>query len=147
MQTQIRQKFRHEAQCAIDLLRVVDCDGDGHRAERDFAHFDVCGVLEVKGREAVGAAWGELIEKQGAIRAKYVCDRFKSEFKYEHVYPFPIYEKKDKGGRIMYYMIHASDHPEASTLMYRAYGKALDIKESDQQLELLRDLISQGPKT
>jgi len=83
--------------------------------------------------------WAELIKKQGAIRAQYVCDRFKSEFKYKHVYPFPIYEKKDEGGKIMYYMIHASDHGEAPVLMNRAYGKALDIKEAVEQLEFLKD--------
>ncbi len=42
----------------------------------------------------------------------------------------------------MYYMIHASDHDDAPKLMNRAYGKALDIKESDEQLELLRDALS-----
>ena len=83
--------------------------------------------------------WTELLKKQGAIRAQYVCDRFKSEFKYKHVYPFPIYEKKDEGGRIMYYMIHASDHDEARVLMNRAYVKALDIKETGKQLDFLQD--------
>ncbi len=39
----------------------------------------------------------------------------------------------------MYYMIHASDHTETPALMNRAYGKALDIKESDEQLEFLKD--------
>jgi len=85
------------------------------------------------------SSWIELTKLQGALRAQYVCDRFKSEFKYKHVYPFPIYEKKDEGGRIMYYMIHASDHDEARVLMNRAYGKALDIKEADEQLDFLKN--------
>lgn len=85
------------------------------------------------------ANWTELIKMQGAVRAQYVCDRFKSEFNYKHVNPFAIYEKKDKGGKIMYYMIHASDHDEAPVLMNRAYGKALDIKETGEQLEFLND--------
>jgi three-Cys-motif partner protein len=84
------------------------------------------------------STWTELLRKQGPIRAQYVCSRFKSEFTYKHVYPFPIYEKKDEGGRIMYYMIHASDHDEAPVLMNRSYGKALDIKENSQQLEFLK---------
>jgi len=50
---------------------------------------------------------------------------------------FPIYEKKDEGGRVMYYMIHTSDHDEARVLMNRAYGKALDIKETGKQLDFL----------
>jgi three-Cys-motif partner protein len=85
------------------------------------------------------ASWVDLLKKQGATRAQYVCDRFRSELKYKYVYPFPIYAKKDKGGRVMYYMIHASDHGEASGLMNRAYGKALDIKETEEQLDFLRD--------
>lgn len=79
---------------------------------------------------------------QGATRAQYVCDRFRSDLKYRHVYPFPIYEKKDQGGRVMYYMIHASDHDEAAILMNRAYGKALDVKETNEQMDLMRDGIS-----
>jgi three-Cys-motif partner protein len=82
--------------------------------------------------------WIELLKRQGAARARFVCDRFKSELKYKHVYPFPIYEKKDKGGKVMYYMIHASDHNEAPVLMNRAYGKALDLKETGEQLEFLK---------
>jgi three-Cys-motif partner protein len=80
--------------------------------------------------------WPELLGKKGCDRALYVCDRFRSELKYKHVYPFPIYKKPDQGGRIMYYMIHASDHDEAPMLMHRAYGKALDIKETPKQLNL-----------
>jgi three-Cys-motif partner protein len=82
--------------------------------------------------------WPELLEKQGSVRAQHVCNRFKSELKYTYAYPFPIYEAKDKGGRIMYYMVHASDHDEASVLMNRAYEKALDIKEAGKQLDLIK---------
>jgi len=56
--------------------------------------------------------WIELLKRQGAARARYVSERFRSELNYKHVYPFPIYEKKDKGGKVMYYMIHASDHDD-----------------------------------
>jgi three-Cys-motif partner protein len=83
--------------------------------------------------------WSELLKMHGVIRAQHVCDRFKSELRYKHVYPFPIYEKKNGGGKVMYYMIHASDHDDASALMSRAYGKALDIKETAQQLDFLQD--------
>ncbi|HWV98943.1 MAG TPA: hypothetical protein VNZ64_04540 [Candidatus Acidoferrum sp.] len=85
------------------------------------------------------STWAELLTKRGFLRAQHVCDRFRTELKYKHAYPFPIYEEKDKGGRVMYYMIHASDHDEAAVLMNRAYGKALDIQESVEQLEFLKD--------
>jgi len=85
-----------------------------------------------------GADWKQMVARTGALRAQYVCERIKKEFNYTHVYPFPIYERKEKSGKVMYYMIHATDHPEAPKLMWRAYGKALDPKESGAQLELLR---------
>lgn len=90
--------------------------------------------------------WTKLLTKHGSERAQFVVDRFKSELKYKHVYPFPIYEKKDEGGRVMYYMIHASDHDEAPVLMNRAYGKALDIKESSEQLDFLKAFTDQKPQ-
>jgi hypothetical protein len=36
----------------------------------------------------------------------------------------------------MYYMIHATDHPEAPKLMERVYNKALQVKEPLDQLQL-----------
>lgn len=90
------------------------------------------------------ASWNELLDSHGSIRAQYVCDRFKSEFNYKNVYPFPICERKDEGGRVMYYMIHASDHDEAPKLMWRAYGKALDIKETPEQLDFLTERLAKN---
>jgi len=89
--------------------------------------------------------WPKLLTLRGAERAQFVADRFRSELGYKHVYPFPIYEKPDEGGKVMYYMVHASDHDDAPRLMSRAYGKALDIKETKEQLELLKLGPSMGP--
>lgn len=69
-------------------------------------------------------------------------DRFKNELGYKHVWPWPIWEREDGGGRVMYYMIHATDHDEAPKLMSRAYRKAVDPTEPIEQLtleELLKD--------
>lgn len=55
--------------------------------------------------------------------AKLFVSRFKNELKYRSATAWPIYSKGD-GGRIMFFMIHASDHPEAHKLMYRAYKQA-----------------------
>jgi len=38
-------------------------------------------------------------------------------------------------------MVHASDHTEAPILMWRAYGKALDRKETSEQLDLLKESL------
>jgi three-Cys-motif partner protein len=81
--------------------------------------------------------WKDLLKWTGVGRAHFVCDRFRSELKYKYVFPFAIYERKERGGRVMYYMIHASDHDEAPTLMNRAYGKALEPTEAPDQLDFL----------
>ena len=55
-------------------------------------------------------------------RARVLCSRFRDELGYAYSDPFAIHEKGD-GSRTMYYMIHASDHPEACRLMSRAYRR------------------------
>jgi three-Cys-motif partner protein len=70
------------------------------------------------------ATWKKLIERRGIERGLYLADRFKSEFGYKYAYPFPIFGRKD-GGKMMYFMVHASDHPEATPIMFRAYNKSV----------------------
>lgn len=79
--------------------------------------------------------WQSLRELRGLHRAKLVCDRIKSEFGYKSVLPWPIHGKKDGRGRVMYYMIHATDHSEAPNLMHRAYHKAVVEKEPPEQFQ------------
>jgi three-Cys-motif partner protein len=56
--------------------------------------------------------------------AELVRNRFESELGYKHTAAYPIFDKNE-GNRIMYYMIHASDHDEAPALMVRAHHKAV----------------------
>ena len=58
-------------------------------------------------------------ERTSVDRARALCRRFRNELGYAYAEPFAIY-KKGEGLRTMYYMIHASDHPEACLLMSRA---------------------------
>ncbi len=84
----------------------------------------------------------------GTVRAQLVANRFEQELGFKKAVAYPIHSER-RGGRVMYHMIHATDHPEAFSLMVRAYRKVsgrpdLDIK--DQQLdleELLREIQSQ----
>jgi three-Cys-motif partner protein len=69
-----------------------------------------------------------------------VVQRFKEELGYWSVKGWPIYAKP-QGGRTMYYLIHATDHPEAPLLMARAYTHTALPKESPGQLELELGLI------
>ena len=61
----------------------------------------------------------------------------KDELGYKHVYAYPIYSREN-GGRILYHMIHASDHDEAPKIMNRAYRNALNNREELKRLQ--RDL-------
>ena len=90
--------------------------------------------------------WPKLLEIKGVERVQFVANRFTSELGYKYAYPFPIYEKQGGQGRVMYYMIHASDHGEAPMLMNRAYGKAQEIKEPQEQLDLFIKKSGNGPQ-
>lgn len=76
--------------------------------------------------------WKILRRMKRFERALFLADRFQNELGYESALPWPIHEKKN-GGRVMYYMIHATDHPEAPNLMHRAYHKAVSPIENPQQ--------------
>lgn len=49
-----------------------------------------------------------------------MSERFKNELGYSHAYAYPI-QKEGKQGRVMFWMIHASDHQRAPELMWQAY--------------------------
>lgn len=68
--------------------------------------------------------WIDLRLKTSWELAELVRERFQDEMGYRFSAAYPIYDKK-AGGKIMYYMIHASDHDEAPALMVRAHHKAV----------------------
>jgi hypothetical protein len=80
--------------------------------------------------------WEILWDLKADQRRDLIVSRIKQEFGYKSVKPWPIYEKKGGGGAIMYYMIHATDHPRAPDLMRLAYTKAVTPKEPLDQLKL-----------
>lgn len=80
--------------------------------------------------------WRDFITMKDSAISQTFVDRFRNELDYKSVKQWPIFEKP-YGGRIMYYMIHATDHPEAPMLMSRAYKRAVQPKETITQLSLL----------
>jgi three-Cys-motif partner protein len=64
--------------------------------------------------------WQTVAQMTRDQRAVELRRRFETELGYRFVMAWAIYEAKETN-RIMYYMIHASDHPEAPKLMERAY--------------------------
>lgn len=77
--------------------------------------------------------WKSLQGVKHFDRAQIFVKRIKEELGYASVKAWPIYDKKG-GTNVMYYMIHATDHPVAPHLMARAYGKAVsaDIETAEQ---------------
>lgn len=82
-----------------------------------------------------GSDWSCLRDARGVERAKLVADRFRAELGYWAATPYPIYQRPS-GGRTMYYMIHATDHPAAPGLMRRAYERTVSVPLEEDQLPL-----------
>jgi three-Cys-motif partner protein len=97
-------------------------------------------IAALKERQKLELWWGR--DDYESIRdlkpldtALLVAKRLREELAYASAKPWPVFEKQN-GGNVMYYMIHASDHPEAPVLMHRAYSRAVQPKETAEQLML-----------
>jgi three-Cys-motif partner protein len=97
-------------------------------------------IATTKNKGEIDAWWGrpdwdELVDKPHHEIARAFKQRFE-HLGYKYVWPFPIFDR-GSGGRVMFYMILATDHIDAPALMWRAYDQAVhDVKGWDQ-LELL----------
>ena len=80
--------------------------------------------------------WSQFMKVHASERGIALAERFRKEFRYRFAFSYPIYERDGKGGKIMFWMIHASDHPEAPKLMVRAYNNAVAPLEPMEQLML-----------
>lgn len=67
--------------------------------------------------------------------ARLFTHRFRKELGYASAAAWPIYERQGGEGKIMYFMIHATDHPEAPKLMNRAYKNATLAAEPMDHLQ------------
>ncbi|HRI90524.1 MAG TPA: three-Cys-motif partner protein TcmP [Accumulibacter sp.] len=76
--------------------------------------------------------WKSLALMSGQARASEFVERFKSELGYKYATPWPILNR-GSAGKVMFHMIHATDHDEASALMYRAYRKATNAPDPQDQ--------------
>lgn len=77
--------------------------------------------------------WQDLSGMRPQAMMETLVSHFKCELGYKTATPWPIYEREG-GGRTMYHMIHATDHEAAPHLMARAYEKAVQPKETPEQL-------------
>jgi three-Cys-motif partner protein len=78
--------------------------------------------------------WSDLQGMDGTIRAKMVAKRFEDELGYGKATVYPIHSERHRG-RVMYHMIHATDHAEASPLMIRAYRKVSGRSDVDVPIQ------------
>ncbi|WP_419909372.1 three-Cys-motif partner protein TcmP [Hoeflea sp.] len=78
--------------------------------------------------------WKNLVSSSGQTIAVRMAERFRDELGYRYVKAYPIYERDKGEGRVMFHMIHASDHPEAQNLMARAHRNVTKVPEPEKQL-------------
>jgi three-Cys-motif partner protein len=71
-----------------------------------------------------GPDWEQLEQLNTEAVNDHFRRRFLRELGYRYVIPWAIFER-DEESRIMYYMIHASDHPRAPKLMEDAYRRTV----------------------
>jgi len=80
--------------------------------------------------------WPKLRTMPAQSCANWFCERFTNELGYQYAHAWPIYDRKE-GHRVMYYMVHATDHREAPKLMNRAYRAATgQVREEQLPLDL-----------
>jgi len=86
--------------------------------------------------------WPKLREMSRDSRRDAIVHRMEKELGYKYVMPWQIFKRKT-GGLVMYYMIHATDHPQAPVEMSRAYRNTVLPLEPVEQLEFWAQ--SKGP--
>lgn len=138
---------QHTFECEWKSLRALA----GHKTSNkiELFYFLATGWLEraiagtTRNHHVIRKWWGRddwqaLATMRSFDRAQLFASRFKAELGYKHAHAWPIYDKEGGARRVMYHMIHASDHDEAPKLMSRAYRKANEPKEDlgDLQKEL-----------
>jgi three-Cys-motif partner protein len=81
-------------------------------------------------------SWRDLVSENGEKIAIRMAERFRDELNYRYVRAYPVFAKQRGAGRVMFHMIHASDHPEAHNLMKRAHRNVVQPAETEEQLEM-----------
>ena len=76
--------------------------------------------------------WRDLARMTSLAIAELVRQRFQDELNYKFVAAYPIFDRNE-GNKIMYYMIHGSDHDEAPALMVRAHHNAVRARPPIQE--------------
>jgi three-Cys-motif partner protein len=132
---------QHTFECQWETLEAIAAYKHAHKIE--LLYFIGSGWLDrafaaistERGAAEVQAWWGRddveaLKRLRGIQRVMAFAERFANELDYRYVTPWPI---RDVDGRIMYYLVHASDHHDAPDLMARAYRGIRRRSEPDTE--------------
>lgn len=130
---------QHTFECRWETLEAIAAYKTDHKIE--LLYFIGYGWLDrafaaistSEGAANLQAWWGRddlaaLRQLRGVQRVLAFAERFANELDYRYVTPWPI---RDTSGKVMYYLVHASDHPEARKLMARAYRRVRSGPQSD----------------
>jgi three-Cys-motif partner protein len=79
--------------------------------------------------------WPAMLSMSRWKRQDELRKRFQTELGYKYADSWPIYGRKAQKTRIMYFMIHATDHNEAPKLMRRAYLSSV-YRDASEQLSM-----------
>ncbi len=142
-----------EATFALLDQRTFECDWStvqalaGHKSTNKIELFyffptgwlsrSISGLKERKEEQMVrwwgDSSWTELVGKRTNVQVQMMLTRIQS-LGYADVKSWPIFERENGGGKVMYHMIHATDHDEAPKLMWRAYRR---VGSGDADVEQL----------
>ena len=82
--------------------------------------------------------WRQLLGVRQSDAADIMSGRIRS-LGYKDVKAWPITQKEQGEGRVMYHMIHATDHLEAPKLMYRAYTQLVNYPIEVEQIDWINN--------
>jgi three-Cys-motif partner protein len=88
--------------------------------------------------------WATLRPMAPAAIADLVASRFVKEFGYQSVNAYPV-RQSQISKRTMYFMIHATDHPDAPKLMMRAYKQTDNRVFRDIETMDLEEFLTKHP--
>lgn len=123
-------KYKEPPHNKIELLYFLGV-GWIHRAFSGIRHEEIMQKWWGKNN------WKELKTKTAWQLAELVRTRFEEELGYKYTAAYPIFDRK-AGNKVMYYMIHASDHDEAPALMVRAHLKSVRSMPREIQEDLFK---------
>jgi three-Cys-motif partner protein len=87
--------------------------------------------------------WTQLRAMNREGRRDAIVDRLKADFGYQSVKAYPIF-KRGSDGAIMYFMIHATDHPEGPIQMARAYRNTVRRVDPPEDTQIDLDLFPEA---